>query len=61
MLAEAGGDVFGFARGGDDGIASLQGLCCDQGAKTTGCSSDEPGTHSNSPVWARTARAFLMG
>ncbi|MDT4873618.1 hypothetical protein FQZ97_1088730 [compost metagenome] len=58
MRAQAGGDVFGSARRGDYGIAGLQGLCCDQGAKTTGSSSNEPGTHSNSSCrGTRTARA----
>jgi hypothetical protein len=48
MIAEASHDVFGFASGGNHGITGTQSMFCDQSAKTTGSSSNEPSTHINS-------------
>ncbi|MCY1181026.1 hypothetical protein D9M73_215070 [compost metagenome] len=60
MLAQAGNDVFRLAGGSDYRITSLQGLRCDEGAETTGSSSNEPGTHSNSPVWEPAPRGLSV-
>ncbi|MCY1524804.1 hypothetical protein D9M68_597580 [compost metagenome] len=60
VFAQAGDDILGFARGGDHRIAHFERLGGDQGTETTGSTSNEPGTHSNSPVWEPAPRGLSV-
>lgn len=51
MIAETFRHRFRIAGGGDDVIALCQSLFGDQGAKTAGCTSDEPCTHFEISCW----------
>ncbi|MNN24026.1 hypothetical protein D3C81_1374400 [compost metagenome] len=62
VIAQAIGDVLRFTSGGNHSVAGTQGVFCDEGAKTTGSSSNEPSTHFNSSCQRpeRYCRAFSM-
>ncbi|MNP38450.1 hypothetical protein D3C76_1319620 [compost metagenome] len=63
VIAQAIGDVLWIAGSGDHRVTGTQGVLCDEGAKTTGSASNEPGTHINSSCrrpW-RHCRGLLDG
>ncbi|MNX96141.1 hypothetical protein D3C86_1284430 [compost metagenome] len=62
VIAQAISDVLWLTSGGNHSVAGTQGVFCDEGAKTTGSASNEPGTHFNSSCLRpeRCCRAFSM-